>query len=144
MRLQIAKPGEHSALVNWPFAESLDEWAIPGLHDVVGLHRHVVRLVETGDTTYIVKELPDHLAQREWRLLRELGDAGMPTAEVVGVVIEREADMDGLLITRNIDYSLPYRVLLSGVVSWERTFATRLLTRTVASNANRGNRKTHR
>ncbi len=114
MRLQIAKPGEHSALVNWPFTDPLSEWAIPGLHEVVGLHRHVVRLVESGDTTYIVKELPDHLAQREWRLLRELGDAGMPTAEVVGVVIERDADMDGLLITRNIDYSLPYRVLLSG------------------------------
>ena len=114
MRLQIAKPGEHSALVNWPFTERLDEWTIPGLHEVAGLHRHVVRLVESGDTTYIVKELPDNLAQREWRLLRELGDAGLPTAEVVGVVIERDGEMDGLLITRNIDYSLPYRVLLSG------------------------------
>ena len=39
---------------------------------------------------------------------------GLPTAEVVGVVTERDPDADGLLITRNIDYSLPYRVLLSG------------------------------
>jgi hypothetical protein len=116
MRLHIAKPGEHVALVDWPFSERLDDWTIPGLHDVAGLHRHVVRLVESGDTTYIVKELPDDLAQREWRLLRELGVAGLPTAEVIGVVLERDtqAGMDGLLITRNIDYSVPYRVLLSG------------------------------
>lgn len=114
MRLQIAKPSEHVALVDWPFIERLDDWTIPGLHEVTGLHRHVVRLVEAGDTTYVVKELPDFLAEREWRLLRELSDAGLPTAEVVGVVTERDRDADGLLITRHIDYSLPYRVLLSG------------------------------
>jgi tRNA A-37 threonylcarbamoyl transferase component Bud32 len=116
MRLQIAKPGEHVAMVEWPFLERLDDWKIPGLQEVAGLHRHVVRLVESGDLTYVVKELPDHLAQREWRLLRELGDTGLPTAEVVGVVTERHPhnEIDGLLITRNIDYSLPYRVLLSG------------------------------
>jgi hypothetical protein len=113
MRLQIAKPGEHVALVEWPFQEALENWTIPGLHEVSGLHRHVVRLVETGEMTYVVKELPDNLAEREWRLLRELGDVGLPTAEVVGVVTQRERDMEGLLITRNIDYSLPYRVLLS-------------------------------
>jgi hypothetical protein len=114
VRLHIAKPGEHSGLVDWPYTERLDDWTIPGLYEVAGLHRHVVRLIECHDTTYVVKELPDHLAQREWRLLRELGDAGLPTAEVVGVVVERADDADGLLITRNIDYALPYRVLLSG------------------------------
>jgi hypothetical protein len=114
MRLQIAKPAEHVTLVDWPFAQRLDDWTIPGLQEVTGLHRHVVRLVESGETTYVVKELPDPLAEREWRLLRELSDAGLPTAEVVGVVTERDPDADGLLITRHIDYSLPYRVLLSG------------------------------
>ena len=33
--------------------------------------------------------LPDPLAEREWRLLRELAEAGLPTAEVVGVVTGR-------------------------------------------------------
>jgi tRNA A-37 threonylcarbamoyl transferase component Bud32 len=114
MRLQIAKPIEHSSLVDWPFTERLDDWTISGLHDVQGLHRHVVRLVESGNATYVVKELPDPLALREWRLLRELSEAGLPTAEVVGVVTERDHEADGMLITRYIDYSLPYRVLLSG------------------------------
>jgi len=118
MRLQIAKPAEHSAVVDWPLLQRLDDWTIAGLQDVTGLHRHVVRLVEAGDTTYVAKELPDPLAEREWRLLRELTDAGLPTAEVVGVVTERGSDtdgeIDGLLITRHIDYSLPYRIVLSG------------------------------
>ncbi len=114
MRLQIAKPGEHVSLVEWPFDLPLDDWTSPGLHEVSGLHRHVVRLVESGEMTYVVKEIPDDLAEREWRLLRELADAGLPTADVIGVVTQRDNDLDGLLITRNIDYSLPYRVLLSG------------------------------
>ena len=94
MRLQIAKPGEHVSLVDWPFDQSLDDWTIPGLHDVSGLHRHVVRLVESGEMTYVVKEIPDDLAEREWRLLRELADAGLPTADVVGGH-QRDSRADG-------------------------------------------------
>src|SRR3954454_9555606 len=108
MRLLIAKPGEHTALVDWPYGERLDDWTIPGLYEVAGLHRHVVRLIECDDITYVVKELPDHLSQREWRLLRELGDAGLPPASVVWVVVERAADPAALFITFNIDYALPY------------------------------------
>jgi hypothetical protein len=84
------------------------------MHRVMGLHRHQVRMVETSELTYVVKELPDDLALREWRLLRELLEDGLPTAEVVGVVTGRSGEADGLIITRHLDYSLPYRVLLSG------------------------------
>jgi len=114
MRLQLAKPAEHTSVVHWPLADALAGWSIDGLHTVMGLHRHEVRMVETGGLSYVVKELPDALAEREWRLLRELADEGLPTAEVVGVVTGRPDDADGLLITRHLDYSLPYRVLLSG------------------------------
>ncbi len=118
MRLQLAKPTEHAAVVSWPLTTRLDDWAIDGMHAVMGLHRHVVRMVETADTAYVVKELPDLLAEREYRLLRQLADLGLPTAEVVGVVTGRRDDDggpgEGLLITRHLDYSLPYRILLSG------------------------------
>lgn len=114
MRLQLAKPTEHPALVDWPFAEPLNDWALPTMHSVMGLHRHVVRMVESADSAYVVKELPDELAEREYRLLRELADEGLPTAEVVGVITQRPDEQDGLLITRHLHYSLPYRVLLSG------------------------------
>jgi tRNA A-37 threonylcarbamoyl transferase component Bud32 len=114
VRVQLAKPTEHPALVDWPFAEPLTDWALPSMRAVMGLHRHVVRMVETDECAYVVKELPDLLALREYRLLRELADLGLPTAEVVGVVTQRSDALDGLLITRHIQYSLPYRVLLSG------------------------------
>jgi tRNA A-37 threonylcarbamoyl transferase component Bud32 len=122
VRLQLARPTDHSFVVDWPIDAPLTDWALPSMHDVMGLHRHVVRMIETHESTFVVKELPDHLAEREYRLLRTLVDDGLPTAEVVGVVTGRReipgdrnsGEMDGLLITRHIDYSLPYRVLLSG------------------------------
>ncbi|MGB1824102.1 MAG: DUF4032 domain-containing protein, partial [Ilumatobacteraceae bacterium] len=90
---------------------------LPGIHRVLGVHRHEVKLVELGDVSYVVKELPDELADREYRLLRELAEGGLPTVEVVATVTGRSEDgfpVDGLLITRHLDYSLPYRSLLSG------------------------------
>ena len=118
MRLQFADPSDHPHLGLLPFATDLDDWDLPHMHGVLGLHRHVVRLVELGPegdrTSYVVKELPDHLARREYRLLRELADDRLPTAVVVAVVTARTGDRDGLLITRHLDYSLPYRTLLSG------------------------------
>ena len=113
MRLQLVKAAEHGSVVNWPLGQSLADWSIDGMQEVAGLHRHVVRMVE-GEISYVVKEIPDLLAEREWRLLRELAEAGLPTAEVIAVVTGRDDDADGLLITRHLDFSLPYRTLLSG------------------------------
>ena len=113
MRVQVAHPAEHAAIASLPFREPLATWKSPNVHDVLGLHRHVVKLVEFGGTSYVVKELPDHLALREYRLLREIADAGLPTVEVVAVVTER-SDADGMIVTRHLDYSLPYRSLLMG------------------------------
>jgi hypothetical protein len=114
MRLQLANATDHAGIVHWPLDQALADWTMEGMQRVHGLHRHVVRLVEEGDVTYVVKELPDPLAEREWRLLRELVEAGLPTAEVVGVVTGRLDEADGLLITRHLDYSLTYRTLLAG------------------------------
>ncbi len=114
MRLQLANPSTHPRIATLPFARRLDDWDLPDMHGVPGLHRHVVRLIELGNISYVVKELPDDLAMREYRLLRELAEDGLPTAEVVGVVTGKPDDDDGMLITRHLDYALPYRSLLSG------------------------------
>jgi hypothetical protein len=58
--------------------------------------------------------LPDHLVLREYRLLRGLAEDELPTVDVVAAVTARARDRDGLLVTRHLDYSLPYRSLLSG------------------------------
>jgi hypothetical protein len=118
MRLQFADPADHPHLGALPFAADLEAWDLPHMHGVLGLHRHVVRLVELGGdgprTSYVVKELPDHLATREYRLLRALVEDRLPTVTVCAVVTGRSGERDGLLITRHLDYSLPYRTLLSG------------------------------
>lgn len=99
-----------------PVEKRLADWNLPGIHRVLGVHRHEVKLLELGEVSYVVKELPDELAEREYRLLRQLADDGLPTVEVVATVTGRTDDgpADGLLITRHLDYSLPYRSLLSG------------------------------
>jgi hypothetical protein len=118
MRLQFADPSDHPLVGSLPFATDLEAWELPHLHGVLGLHRHVVRLVELGEeghrVSYVAKELPDHLVQREYRLLRSLAEDHLPTVLVVAAVTERTGGRDGLLITRHLDYALPYRTLLSG------------------------------
>jgi hypothetical protein len=118
VRLQLASPAEHPDIGLLPFGTDLTNWSLPSIHEVSGLHRHVVRLVELGEgqrrSSYVVKELPDHLVLREYRLLRGLDEDGLPTIDVVAAVTERTSEREGLLITRHLDYSLPYRSLLSG------------------------------
>ncbi len=114
MRLQLANPSEHPAIAGLPFLEQLDDWDLDRMHGVLGLHRHVVRLIELGDVSYVIKELPDLLVEREYRLLRELADDGLPTAEAVAALTGKADGADGMLVTRHLDYSLPYRTLLSG------------------------------
>ncbi len=79
-----------------------------------GISRHVVRFVEYDGALYALKELPERPARREWTLLRRLQDQGLPVVEPVGVVTGRRDDLDAVLITRHLEYSLPYRVLFSG------------------------------
>lgn len=117
MRVQLASPSEHPHIAGLPFTERLDDWTLPDMHGVLGLHRHVVRLIELGNASYVIKELPDPLVEREYQLLRELADAGLPTVEVVAAVTGKKLGrepVEGMLVTRHLDYSLPYRTLLSG------------------------------
>jgi hypothetical protein len=84
---------------------------------VRGIHRHVVRFVEydgpLGPMLYALKELPAPLARREYTLLRRLAAEEMPVVEAVGVVTERDGELDAVLITRHLDYSLPFRTLFA-------------------------------
>ena len=69
-----------------------------------------------GDrTSYVVKELPDHLALRGVPPAARAG-RGPPADGRSSSPSSPSASggRDGLLITRHLDYSLPYRTLLSG------------------------------
>jgi tRNA A-37 threonylcarbamoyl transferase component Bud32 len=77
-----------------------------------GIGRHVVRFVELAGGYYALKELPQRLALREYRLLGELDRQGVPAVEVVGVVTDRADDLPAVLITRQLEFALPYRLIL--------------------------------
>jgi tRNA A-37 threonylcarbamoyl transferase component Bud32 len=116
LRMVATKP--NPGLLTLPWQLSLDEWG----DDVVvplprGLSRHIVRIVRLRQDVYAVKQTRERMANREYRLLRDLRRLGLPTVEPVGVVSGREApdgeEIEPALVTRHLQYSLPYRSLFS-------------------------------
>ena len=113
-QLQLVARTGHPSFLDLPWNTPLEQWETERLVDVQrGISRHVVRFVEYDGRLYALKELPAHLAWREYRLLRALEADEMPVVEVVGVVAERGGDLDAVLITRHLDFSLPFRTLFA-------------------------------
>jgi tRNA A-37 threonylcarbamoyl transferase component Bud32 len=112
LRLQLVpKPGRPDFL-DLPWEESLDEWESDRLAVVArGIGRHVVRFVEYDGIFYALKELPHELAHREYRLLRTLNQEGLHAVEAVGIV--HRPELEDVLITRYLEFSLPYRIVLA-------------------------------
>jgi Domain of unknown function (DUF4032) len=115
-RFSSAKPD--TRLITLPWETPLAEWpedmlvALPR-----GISRHVVRFVRVGRDVYAMKEVMEHLAVHEYRLLRDLARLDTPSVEAIGVVTDR-LDVDGepldpVLITDHLQFSLPYRALFS-------------------------------
>ena len=118
MRLQFATTADPSDLMALPWSIPLDQWPPERLVSLPrGISRHVVRFVRVSGTVYAVKELPQQVAEREYRLLRELAKREVPVVRARGVVIERHTEagepLDAALVTKHLRYSLPYRALFS-------------------------------
>jgi hypothetical protein len=102
----------HLPLANWP-------GKTPRLVEMErGLSRHEVVFVEYGAAVYALKELPPALAEREYALLRGMEDRHLPAVTAVGHARAQidgaegeEGAENGVLITRYLDGSLPYRTL---------------------------------
>ncbi len=116
MKLQLVARTGNPDFLDLPWAEPLEQWTSDRLVEVVrGIGRHVVRFVDYDGALYALKELPARLARREYRLLRQLADQSVPVVEAVGVVTGRgTTDEQTVLITRYLDFSLPYRALFTG------------------------------
>ena len=65
-----------------------------------------------GTGVFALKELPQPLAWREYRLLTALEREEVPSVELVGVVADRP-ELSAVLVTRYLEFSLPYRAVLS-------------------------------
>jgi len=77
----------------------------------------VVRFIRAHNQIFAFKEVTERFVLREHHLLRELADASVPVVDAFGTVIDRSDHsgnhLDGLLITRHLPYSLPYRALFT-------------------------------
>jgi Domain of unknown function (DUF4032)/Lipopolysaccharide kinase (Kdo/WaaP) family len=118
MALQIlAAPGD-PALLDLPWQTPLERWPTDQLVALPrGISRHVVRFVRLEGGVYAVKEVGETLARREYGLLRQLERLDVPCVEAVGVVLGRidtaGRPLDPALVTRHLQFSLPYRALFS-------------------------------
>src|SRR3954469_1101337 len=115
MTFQLVTRTGHPTFLDLPWATPLEEWQSEQLVSVVrGIGRHVVRFVEIEGRLYALKELPQELAEREYALLTALEAERMPVVTPVGVVVERPGELDSVLITQHLEFSLPYRSLFGG------------------------------
>lgn len=109
---------EPANLIDLPWSTPLERWDHPSIvYRTRGQSRHVVRFVNDGSRTFALKEIAEGVALKEYRMLREIREEGLPAVEAVGVVTGREdpegTPLEGVLVTRFLDYSLPFRYLFS-------------------------------
>jgi hypothetical protein len=118
------------ALLDLPWSSPVEEWPAEQLVALPrGLSRHVVRFVRLAGAVYAVKETSERIAEREYDLLRALERMDFPAVQAVAIVAGRVGvdgePLDPALITRHLQFSLPYRALFSHTLRPETM--TRLL-----------------
>jgi hypothetical protein len=128
--LQITASSPDPALLDLPWDVALEDWPTEILAALPrGISRHTVRFVRMSRSVLAVKEIDAQLATREYGLLRVLRRLGMPSVEPVGVVSGRHAPdgtpLESALVTRHLQFSLPYRALFSQALRADT--ATRLV-----------------
>lgn len=77
-----------------------------------GVSRHPVLFVNYSGHLFALKEMPPKIARSEYEILTQLEALKLPSVTPVGVVTtQTERGIAGVLITRYLDQSLPYRSL---------------------------------
>lgn len=122
--LQITAANVDPALLDLPWDIPLEEWpeqilaALPR-----GISRHVVRFVNLTGRVIAVKEIGETVAHREYGLLRDLARLGAPSVQPTAVITGRRdregEELNAVLVTEHLQFSLPYRALFSRRVTPE-------------------------
>ncbi len=128
--LQITSASADPALLTLPWSIPLEDWP----HEVLaalprGISRHTVRFVKLSGQVLAVKEIGEVVAFSEYELLRQLSKTDIPSVEPVGVITGRKdangERLEAVLITKHLQFSLPYRSLFSQALQPDT--ATRLI-----------------
>lgn len=128
--LEIMAATVDPALLDLPWEIPLEEWpdeilaALPR-----GISRHIVRFVKLSDRVIAVKEIGPTVAHHEYEMLRDLSRLGAPSVLPTAVVTGRRSvdgeELNAVLVTEHLQFSLPYRALFSQHMSADT--ATRLI-----------------
>jgi hypothetical protein len=117
MQVQIAGGSGYAAVMDLEWGRPLACWNDPRLVRMArGPSRHVVRFVELDGRVLAVKEIGDELARREYAMLRAMAAADVPVVEPVCAVTDRrqgDEAIDGAIVSRYLDFALPYTYLLA-------------------------------
>jgi hypothetical protein len=111
--VEIVTGQGHPDFLDLPWDEALEAWDHPRIVKMAhGISRHIVRFVRFDERVYALKATSVHAATAEHRVLRELRAEHLPVVEPVGVVSDTPEAGSAVLITRYLDYSLPYWYLI--------------------------------
>lgn len=116
MRFVFTPPAAAAAdLLKLSWELPLEDWDDDRLVDIrqSGRARHVVKFVAEAGTIFALKELPDDAARREYHVLRRLHELGVPAVEVIGLVVDRPAQQEAVLVTRFLEYSSSFLSLFA-------------------------------
>ena len=102
-----------------PWELPVYEWSSDRLVSMpTGVHRHPVVFAAYDEGVYAIKEMSVRLAVNEYRVLRALLEHTQRAAEPVGLAerdwLDPHEEGAGVVITRYVDHSFPYRRLISG------------------------------
>jgi tRNA A-37 threonylcarbamoyl transferase component Bud32 len=109
IRLRDASPG----LIALPWLDPLGEWSPDeaNFRELnVGPSRHLVRFIEADGVLYALKELPTRVADKEYRVLRDLEVRELPAVRPVGLVEQADSG-NSILVTEFLDHSWQFRRL---------------------------------
>ncbi len=116
MRFLFRPPAaDATGLLSLPWDEPLEQWDPALLLEVPqrGISRHVVRFVASNGHVFALKEIHERLARKEYALLGEFQEEGLPTVSVLGICVDRAHGQEAILVTRYLEYSMSYRWLFS-------------------------------
>ena len=130
MALDITAAAAEPALLDLPWDIPLEEWPSSLLAALPrGISRHVVRFVNLSGRVLAVKEIGETVAHHEYDTLRALSrlDAARDDRDRVdgGRVGADGEELNAVLITEHLQFSLPYRALFS--LSMREDTASRLI-----------------
>lgn len=116
--LSITSAVPDSALLDLPWQLPLELWPDETIASLPkGISRHLVRFAHLSGYIVAIKETSAELARREYELLRTLRRLDIPCVEPVAVITNRESasgeELQPVLVTRHLKFSLPYRALYS-------------------------------